>query len=88
MLVAGIDFFGGKSFGTVGENRGVLNEGVVGDGTVGDENGRSRIDSESDDRTVFGVKGFENWEGYGGGFGGEDGSDEEDDAERDKYDEP
>jgi hypothetical protein len=38
MLVAGIDFGGGKSFGTVGENRGVLNESMVSDGAVGDEN--------------------------------------------------
>jgi hypothetical protein len=38
MLVAGIDFVSGKSFGAVGENRGVLNKSLVSDGTVGDEN--------------------------------------------------
>ncbi|PNX58186.1 hypothetical protein L195_g050857 [Trifolium pratense] len=92
MLVAGINFAGGKSFGTIGENRGVLNESMMSNGMVGDENCRSRTDSKSDDRTIFGVEGFEKWrEGYGGfcgGSGGEDGSDEEDDAERDNCYEP
>lgn len=36
-----------------------MNKSVVSERTVGDENGRSRTDSESDDRTIFGVEGFE-----------------------------
>jgi len=61
VLVGGYDFGGGESFGAIGEKRSILDEGLVGEKAVAYEDDGSSSNVESENGTVFGVEGWENW---------------------------
>ena len=61
VLVGGYDFGGGESLGAIGEKRAILDEGLVGEKAIAYEDDGSGSNVESENGTVFGVEGSENW---------------------------